>query len=100
MNSHRLEEMWSGDGCIGVDNRIMLMRFLGTLVAIAAATLVYVAVDGLSPGNEMARTLAIFAESNADSFDANDWLWRWRLSSGLLLILGVVGIVAGIGMVW
>jgi uncharacterized membrane protein YfcA len=77
----------------------MLMRFVGALVVIAAATLVYVAVDGLSRGDEMARTLAMFAESNADPFDANDWRWRWRLSSGLLLILGMVGIVAGIGMV-
>lgn len=75
---------------IGVKNRIMWMRFVGTLIAIAAATLVYVAVDGLSRGDEMARTLAMFADSNADRFDANDWRWRWRFSSGLLLILGMV----------
>jgi hypothetical protein len=35
----------------------------------------------------MASTLATLAESNADPFDANDWRWRWRLSSGLLLTL-------------
>jgi hypothetical protein len=75
----------------------MLMRFVGTLIVIAAGALVYVAVHGLWQGDEMARTLAMFAESTADPFDANDWRWRWRLSSGLLLILGVVGVVAGIG---
>jgi hypothetical protein len=77
----------------------MLMRFVGIPIVIAAATLVYMAVDGLARSEEMARTLAMFAESNADQFDANDWRWRWRLSLGLLLILGGVGVVAGIGMV-
>src|SRR5262245_29377591 len=76
----------------------MLMRCVGILSVIAAATLVYVAVDGLCRDDEMARTLAMFAESSADPFDANDWRCRWRLSSGLLLILGVVGVVTGIGM--
>ena len=74
------------------------MRLLGAVIVIVAATLIYVAIDSLWRGDEMASTLALLAESNADPIDANDWRWRWRLSSGLVLTLGAIGVVAGFGM--
>jgi hypothetical protein len=83
----------------GVGQRRMLIRLLGGTVGVASAALVYIAVTSLWRSDEMARTLAMMAQSTGDPFDANDWLWRWRVLSGLLLIVGAVGAVAGTGMV-
>jgi hypothetical protein len=76
----------------------MLTRLSAGFVLIVALALVAFATIALWHAHEMAQALGAAASVHGELFDPGDWARRWRLSSILLLSFGVLGTLAGYGL--
>lgn len=76
----------------------MPYRIVGVLTFAISLFVLYIAVRGLTYGTDVAELAATLSRKEDLKIDAANFLLHWRVAGSFLLVLALLGLVAGVTM--
>ena len=76
----------------------MRYRTHAVLIAVISCAVAALGAWGLTSGQRYAALLSLRDAPIASHFDVSDWAAHWRLSSAVVVALGLTGVAAGVAL--
>jgi hypothetical protein len=73
----------------------MQLRIVGGILVLVGAAVLGMGIWGIAAANSMAQRLSWVAAQNGRGFDAEAWVLHWRISGGIVALIGALVFAGG-----